>query len=157
MSTPLYRQCYSLYLPLYLLLFTSYLFTSYASRFIWLVAGTPRQHRPWHRHSCLCSIAEPEKSAAPPLKCKNPPAPKGSEGLRNSMFCELSQLFSSFLRGASCLKSPRAATPAALLLCWNQPELSREPQVFGARTRFHTGHFPHPSDPKPLITGPICQ
>ena len=47
-------------------------------------------------------------------KTKNPPAKECSEGLRKT-FWETQQLFSSFLRGASCPKSPRVAATAALL------------------------------------------
>jgi hypothetical protein len=45
-------------------------------------------------------------------KRKNPPAKECSEGLRKT-FWETQQLFSSFLRGASCPKSPRLAATAA--------------------------------------------
>jgi hypothetical protein len=43
---------------------------------------------------------------------KKPSVPKCLEGLRKS-FWETLQLFSSFLRGASCPKSPRVAATAA--------------------------------------------
>jgi hypothetical protein len=44
---------------------------------------------------------------------KIPPAKERSEGLRKT-FWETQQLFSSFLRGASCPKSPRHAATAAI-------------------------------------------
>lgn len=45
---------------------------------------------------------------------KKPPVPKSLEGLRK-LLCELYQLFSSFLRGASRPKSPRDAANTAVL------------------------------------------
>ena len=45
---------------------------------------------------------------------KNPSVPKSLEGLRK-LLCELYQLFSSFLRGASRPKSPRDAAITAVL------------------------------------------
>src|SRR5258708_40205959 len=45
---------------------------------------------------------------------EKPSAPKCSEGLRKSSK-KLEKLFSSFLRGASCPKSPRVAATAAVL------------------------------------------
>jgi hypothetical protein len=47
-------------------------------------------------------------------KSEKPSVPKCSEGLRKSSK-KLEKLFSSFLRGASCPKSPRVAATAALL------------------------------------------
>jgi len=44
---------------------------------------------------------------------EKPSVPKSLEGLRESNVCELYQLFSSFLRGASRPKSPRDAALAA--------------------------------------------
>src|SRR6266852_7825636 len=45
---------------------------------------------------------------------EKPSVPKCSEGLRKSSK-KLEKLFSSFLRGASCPKSPRVAATAAIL------------------------------------------
>jgi hypothetical protein len=44
---------------------------------------------------------------------KKPSVPKCLEGFRRPEFCELYQLFSSFLRGASRPKSPRDAVLTA--------------------------------------------
>lgn len=44
---------------------------------------------------------------------EKPSVPKSLEGLRGCFFCDLYQLFSSFLRGASRPKSPRDAAITA--------------------------------------------
>jgi hypothetical protein len=57
---------------------------------------------------------------------KKPSVPKCLEGLRKS-FWETLQLFSSFLRGASCPKSPRvAATAAILFMLENEADVKSE-------------------------------
>jgi hypothetical protein len=69
---------------------------------------------------------------------KKPSVPKCLEGLRKS-FWETLQLFSSFLRGASCPKSPRvAATAASNFMLENAGDVKREQEVGGVMGKYVT-------------------
>jgi hypothetical protein len=60
---------------------------------------------------------------------EKPSVPKCSEGLRKSSK-KLEKLFSSFLRGASCPKSPRvAATAAASLMLEKKGDVKNKARV----------------------------
>src|ERR1700676_5296648 len=73
-----------------------------------------------------CTLPEPYSSVGLGQQggeMKNPPCQ--SAWRVSETFCELFSLFSSFLRGASCPKSPRVAATAAVLLCLKMREMSR--------------------------------
>ena len=70
---------------------------------------------------------------------KNPPCQSASEGLRKSSG-KLYQLFSSFLRGASCPKSPRAPPlPATLFMRLTAKDVKAKILVFGNAPRAPAG------------------
>src|SRR5260370_2856994 len=64
---------------------------------------------------------------------KKPSVPKCSEGLRKSSG-KLEKLFSSFLRGASCPKSPRVAATAAISFM-PEPIADVKSTIFGVGTQ----------------------